>query len=86
MMHGIKKHFWFYISFAAIQLLGLALILLVSYDKQLQMTAILMTTMFYVFWGLLHQHLHHHLNAKIVTEYILIGGLGVTISFIIFGF
>ncbi len=80
-----KKHLWFYLSFAAIQVLGLWLILLVAYDKQLQMMTIFITTVFYLLWCLAHQYIHHHLNLKIVTEYILIGSLGLTVLLVLFG-
>ncbi len=85
MIANAKKHLWYYVSFAIIQLLGLLLVLLVAYDKQLQLMAIFITTIFYILWSLAHQYIHHHLNVKIATEYILIGALGLTISFVFFG-
>lgn len=81
---NIKKHIWFYSSFVAIQLLGLGLVLGVAYDKHLQMMAMFITTFFYMFWALLHQYIHHHLNAKIVTEYVLMGSLGLVVSLFVF--
>lgn len=84
MKKNVGKHIWYYGSFIAIQLLGLALVLSTAYDKQLQMMTMFITTFFYIFWSLLHQHMHHHLNAKIVTEYVLMGSLGITISLLFF--
>jgi hypothetical protein len=81
---NVKKHIWFYGSFIAIQLLGLWLVLVVSYDKHLQLMAMVITTIFYFFWGLFHQYLHHQLTPKIVTEYALMGSLGLVVSLFIF--
>ncbi len=80
-----KKHAWFYLSFLAIQLLGLWLVLLVAYDKQLQMMTVFITTIFYLLWCLAHQYIHHHLSLKIAAEYILVGALGMTVSLVLFG-
>jgi len=80
-----KKHFWYYFSFVALQLLGLWLVMALSFDRQLQLTAIFATTVFYLFWALLHQYVHHHLSPKIVTEYVLMGSLGLTVSLVLFG-
>jgi hypothetical protein len=82
---NIKKHIWFYGSFVAIQLLGLWLVLTVSYDKHLQLMAMFITTVFYMFWALLHQYLHHHLSPRIVTEYVLTGSFGLVVSIFLFG-
>lgn len=80
----IKKHFWYYTSFATLQVLGLTLILLTAHNKQLQLMVIIMTTILYLFWSLLHHYIHHSLPAKIVVEYVLIASLGITISLFIF--
>lgn len=81
---NIKKHIWFYSTFVVIQLLGLWLVVSVGYDRNLQMMAMFITTIFYMFWGLLHQYLHHHLSFKIVSEYVLMGSLGLVVSIFLF--
>lgn len=43
------------------------------------MLAVVITSLFYVGWGILHHFVHHDLNAKIVVEYVLIGSLGMTV-------
>ena len=84
MKHRLKKHFWYYLSLTIILTLGLVLIVLTAYDKQLQMMVIVMTTIIYVAWSLLHHYLHHSLTVKIVIEYILIASLGLTLSLFLF--
>lgn len=80
----IKKHFWYYISLTGILTLGFFLIIFTAHSKPLQMTAVIMTTVLYVFWTLLHQYIHHSLPVKIVVEYVLIAILGVSISLFLF--
>ncbi|MCL5438416.1 MAG: hypothetical protein M1268_00320 [Patescibacteria group bacterium] len=79
MKDNIKKHLGYYISLISLLLLGIFAVSQVSYDKRFQMAVIIITTFFYVIWGILHHKLHHNLNTKIVIEYILIGSLGLTI-------
>lgn len=80
----IKKHLWYYVSLAGILTLGFLLIIFTSHSKPLQMTAVIMTTVLYVFWTLLHHYIHHSLPVKIVVEYILIAILGVSLSLFLF--
>lgn len=75
-----EKHYGYYIFLVAILSLGFFLTTLFSYNKGLQMLIVVITAFFYVLWGIIHHCLHHDLNAKIVIEYLLIGGLGVTIA------
>jgi|GEM_PF-2450415 len=80
----IKKHIWYYSSLIVLQAMGLWLMLLLSFDKQLQIRALFLTTGAYLFWALLHQQLHHSLHPKIVMEYIFVGGIGLAISLLVF--
>ena len=81
---NIKKHLWYYIFFVALQIVGLALVLLTAGDKGIQLIAIILTTCAYMIWALAHQYIHHSLTAKIVIEYCLVGALGLTVSLFIF--
>jgi len=80
----IKKHIWYYCSFITIQVIGFLLVLLAASNKQIQMSAIFLTTACYIIWALTHQYLHHSLTAKIAAEYVLVGGLGLTVSLFLF--
>jgi hypothetical protein len=81
MYQKLQKHFGYYLSLAAILLLGVVLILLTGPNLKLQSLVILLTVFFYILWGVLHHHINHELTAKIVVEYVLIGALGVSILF-----
>lgn len=86
MKERVKKHLFYYISLLAVIVLGIILALQFSYSKQAQMLIVVITTFFYVGLGILHHRENHDLTAKIVVEYTLIGGLGMTIvSFFLIG-
>ena len=81
MYKKFQKHFLYYLSFSAILLLGLALILLTSPNVKLQSLVILLTVFFYILWGILHHFVNHELTARIMIEYVLIGTLGISVIF-----
>ena len=72
------SHLLYFMSQAVMLGVGLLLILSSSYDSQIQILAIFLTTFFYVFLGILHHGVHHNLTARIMVEYILFGALGLT--------
>lgn len=79
MIKKIKMHIGYYISLIAILAFGFLLVFLSSPNRNLQMMTVVLTTLFYIFWGIIHHVINHDLHAKIVVEYVLIGGLGLTI-------
>lgn len=78
-MLRVKKHWGYYLSLLGILFLGIFLAIQASPDRQLQMLTVILTTFFYVAWGILHHFLNHDLTVKIVIEYLLIGSLGMAI-------
>lgn len=83
MIKTIQKHVGYYISILLIFSLGLILAQVVSPNLKLQILVVAITIVFYVLWGILHHKINHELTAKIVVEYVLIGGLGLSILFFI---
>lgn len=81
MFDRLRKHIGYYISLILILIFGFLLAYINSPNRIFQTGIIIMTTFFYVLWGLLHHLLNHDLNMKIVIEYILIGSFGLTIIF-----
>jgi len=81
MYKKFRKHLGYYISLLAVLSLGLILIFLTRPNIVLQGFVILLTVLFYVFWGILHHLINHELTLKIVVEYVLIGALGISILF-----
>ncbi len=80
----LKSHYRYYIAFTLVQLLGLALVLLASGNRQTQLLAVFGTTLFYFSFAIIHHVLDHDLTAKIVIEYALIGCLGLAFYMLVF--
>jgi len=83
MKEHTKKHLWYYVSFLAVELTGLGLIFYLA-DKNLQFLTVCFMASFYIGWAILHHYHHHNISIKIMIEYILIGLLGVVVSFLVF--
>lgn len=80
MFTKLYKHSAYYISLVVILALGFLLTNSNS-DRSFQIGVVLVTTFFYVLWGIIHHLINHDLNIKIVIEYILIGVFGLTVIF-----
>lgn len=76
-----KNHVAYYIVLILILGSGLFMTVLTTPYRQLQMVTIVMTTFFYIAWGILHHLINHDLTAKIVIEYVLIGSFGLAAVF-----
>ena len=80
-MQKRKSHLAYYIFLTIILGAGLLGAYLSSPNRQLQMAIVVLTTLSYVAFGILHHFLNHDLNTKIVIEYTLIGSLGLSLVF-----
>ncbi len=80
MFARLSKHSAYYASLIVILTLGF-LLAYNSSNRSFQIGAVIVTTFFYVLWGIMHHLINHDLNVKIVIEYILIGLFGLTIIF-----
>lgn len=78
MLQRIKLHLGYYISLITILAFGFLLLLLASPNRGLQIAVAILTTVLYIFWGIIHHIINHDLHPKIVVEYVLIGILGLT--------
>ena len=76
-----KNHIGYYIALLVILSSGFSLAFFTSPNKQLQVIVVMITTFFYIAWGILHHLVNHDLTAKIVVEYILIGSFGLSAVF-----
>jgi len=79
-----QNHLGYYISLIAIIIMSAVLVILNMGNKELQIIIFILTTIFYIIWGILHHLLNHDLSSKIVIEYILIGTVGISIIFFVF--
>lgn len=84
MIDRLSKHAFYYISLILILLSGFFLAYINPSNKEIQIGAVVLTTFFYVSWGILHHLINHDLTAKIVIEYILIGSFGLVVLLFLF--
>ncbi len=80
MFTRLSKHSLYYLSLVVILVLGFLLVYNSS-NRSFQIGTVVVTTFFYVLWGIIHHLINHDLSVKIVIEYILIGAFGLTIIF-----
>ena len=71
----------YYISLSLILGLGLLFVLLASPNKPLQFILVILTTLFYIIFGIVHHLTNHDITLGIMLEYLIIGGLGLSILF-----
>ncbi|OGH21621.1 MAG: hypothetical protein A2629_01815 [Candidatus Levybacteria bacterium RIFCSPHIGHO2_01_FULL_41_15] len=71
----------YYFSLILILGLGLLFILLAAPDRSLQFNLVVLTTVFYIFFGVIHHLINHDLSIKIMIEYVIIGTLGLALVF-----
>ncbi len=76
-MTNQRKHTGHYISLITILGLGFLGLILAAPNKKLQTEFLILISILYVIWGVIHHHQNHSLNSKIVVEYILIAALGI---------
>lgn len=71
------KHIDYYVALTAVLVGGFIMATKLSFDRQLQMTSLVMTGILYVIVGIVHHKYHHDVSHKIVVEYVLIAALGI---------
>lgn len=76
-----KKHWLYYSILLVLEGIGLILLSLSAYDKPLQLTIVMIMTIVYVLSAIIHHYLTHDVHTKIVVEYLLMGALGISITF-----
>lgn len=76
-----KKHMYYYLAAGLIQIVGLLLIMNVGGNRQIQLAYVVLISLFYVGWGILHHKIHHDLHTKIVLEYIVMATLGIALMY-----
>lgn len=79
----MKKHNIYYLLLAGILLIGLGLISLFSYNKQLQMMIVILTASLYIAFGIVHHIKDHDISLKVVIEYFAFAVLGISIIYLV---
>jgi hypothetical protein len=78
------KHIKYYSALLVMQIIGFFAILSLTGNHDLQIGIIIISTIGYVAWAILHQRLEHRLTSKVVIEYMLFGVFGIIVSLIFF--
>lgn len=71
----------YYVSLIIILCFGVFFVFTASPNKDLQLLFIILTTIFYMVFGIVHHLINHDISASIVLEYLVIGALGISILF-----
>ncbi|HXS15277.1 MAG TPA: hypothetical protein VN711_04055 [Candidatus Saccharimonadales bacterium] len=79
----MKKHLGYYVSFLLILAGGVFLVYQSQGDKMLQLDFVILLSLAYVVWGLLHHFVHHSMSIKVVIEYIVVALLGIAVVFFV---
>ena len=64
MKEKFLKHIGYYAAFTLVQLLGMVMIVTTAGNRQLQLAAILGTTIFYFLFAIAHHLLDHHRSER----------------------
>jgi len=73
----------YYLSLLVVLIFGVGSAAFLHGQKQLQITMIIVTSLFYVIWGVVHHAVHHSFSIKIMLEYIAIAIFGIAIVFFV---
>jgi len=74
-----QPHLLHFIVLAAILAGGVTAFMYVAPNSSLQLIIGVITSVAYVFWGLVHHAMKKDLHKKIVVEYILIGAIAIVL-------
>lgn len=80
-MKDLSKDIQHYVPLIGIFLAGILGFAAFSFDRVFQATLILALAAAYVFWGIVHHHIHKDLHLSVILEYIVVATLGVVVVF-----
>jgi hypothetical protein len=80
-MKHFARHLPHYFLLIGILFFGFGGLILFSYDRTFQVGIAIATAVSYVFWGIIHHHLHRDLHLEVVVEYIAVACLGLVVLF-----
>lgn len=69
-------HFW---VLAIILVIGVGMFYMTRGSPALQVAVAIITSLAYVAWGIIHHAIQGDLHAKVVIEYMLIGGIAIVL-------
>lgn len=82
----MKAHAFHFIVLLLILAGGVATFLMAQGNTGLQLLIGILISVAYVAWGIIHHVMQGDLHRKVVIEYVFIGGIAVTLLFIVLGY
>lgn len=80
-----RTHLVHYTTILGIILLGIALLILFSANRGIQLVILITISLLYLAYGILHHSLEHDLTLKIVVEYVLVAVLAIVLFIFVRG-
>lgn len=78
-MDEFTRNITHYLSLIGLIGLGLAGLIMFHYDKVFQSAISIGIGVGFIFWGVVHHHIHDNLHHKIILEYVASAVLGVAV-------
>lgn len=75
----MKFHYLHFLVLLIILTLGIFTFFTAAGNRQLQLITGIVTSLAYIFWGIIHHALQKDLYMRVVIEYILMGAIGIVI-------
>lgn len=82
----MKAHIVHFIVLIIILVLGVGMFFVARGNTALQLVIGVVTSIAYIAWGIIHHCLQGDFHRKVVIEYVFIGGIAITLLFIVLGY
>lgn len=86
MKKELRTHWSYYLFLLVVFLSAMILTGLFVSNYQMQMIIVIGVTVFYIMMSLIHHKIEHDLHLKIILEYVMMGGLGISVIFLLIRF
>ena len=84
-MIDLKKDYKDYLLLLTILSFGLLAFVYFGYDRQIQMTVMLMVAILYIAWGAWHHFLKGDFHLKVLMEYVTVSFFAVVLIMVLLG-
>lgn len=82
----MKAHTLHFIVLLFILSAGVGMFFVARGNTALQLVIGVVTSIAYIAWGIIHHVMQGDLHRKVVIEYVFIGGIAITLLFIVLGY
>ncbi len=82
----MKAHTLHFIVLLLILSAGVGMFFVARGDTVLQLVIGMVTSIAYIAWGIIHHVMQGDFHRKVVIEYVFIGGIAITLLFIVLGY